>query len=106
VYSATFESDYDFYDAQDGAVFGVDTDVLDLLAYVTDFKPHGASTTRPHKSSFIPRNEWLKLSTEKREEILTKRRMELGCPSTDTSQHRLPYQHALPTHMMFTMLLI
>jgi hypothetical protein len=66
VYSTIFETDDDFYDAQDDAVFGVDTDVSDLLAHVTDFKPHGASTRRPHKSYFIPRDEWLKLSTEER----------------------------------------
>ena len=68
VYSTTIEHDNDFIDAQDGVVFGVDTDVSDLLAHVTDLKPRGNSVTQNNKSSFIPRDEWLKLSlkSEKR----------------------------------------
>jgi hypothetical protein len=88
VYSTAFEHDDDFYDTQDSAVIGVDTNVSDLLAHVTDFKPHDASTTRSHKSYFIPLVEWLKLPTEKREEILAKRRIELGRPSNGNWQHR------------------
>jgi hypothetical protein len=66
---------------------------------VTDLKPPGNSTAQNHKSPFIL-DEWLKRSMEKREEILTKRRMELGRPSNDSSQHRLPTRtvHAHDAH--------
>jgi hypothetical protein len=94
VYSTTIEHGKDFYDAHDGAVFDIDTDVSELLSNVTDFKPHGASTARYHKSSFILRDEWLKLSTEKREVILANRSLELCRTSSSNGQHCLPTRTA------------
>jgi hypothetical protein len=85
-----FNHDADFYGTLDAAVFGVDTDVSNRLAHATYFKPHGTSTARHPKSSFIPRDKWLKLSMGKRQEILAKRRMELGRPSNGHLQHRIP----------------
>jgi hypothetical protein len=80
VYSTTFEHDDDFYDAKYGTAFGVDSNVSDLLAYVTDLKPPGSSVApRPHKSSFIPCDEWLKLA--------------FGRTTNGHLQHRLPTRH-------------
>ena len=67
VYAASIEQDDDFYDAQDGLIFGVDTDVTDIIACATDMRLQGNPSNRNKESPFIPRDEWLKLSPEKRE---------------------------------------
>jgi hypothetical protein len=90
IHSRAIEKDNNFYDANDLAVFGVDTNASNLLAHVPDFTSPGNTTARHHNSSCIPHDEWLQLFTEKREEFLAKRHMELGHPSNGNWQHRLP----------------
>jgi hypothetical protein len=57
------------YDVHSTEVFHVDTDISDIVAHATDIQRKG-------NSSFLPREEWLKLSPEKREELIAKRRKE------------------------------
>jgi hypothetical protein len=57
------------YDAHSTEVYHVDTDISDIVVYETD--------TRPKSNSlFLPREEWLKLSQEKRDELISERRKE------------------------------
>ena len=61
-------------------VFHVDTDLVDIMAYSTTTSN---TSNRPASSSngtspFRPREEWLKISPEKKVEILAKRREERG----------------------------
>jgi hypothetical protein len=71
VYAASVKHDDNFFNAQDGYTYGVDTDVTDILAHATnmDFKG-SASSNRNDKSPFIPREDWLKLMPETPKYIL------------------------------------
>ena len=62
-----------FYDANCTEVFHVDTDVNEIMAYSSNLR-----SVNQTSSSFIPREEWLKLSQEKRDELIAKRRNERG----------------------------
>jgi hypothetical protein len=67
VYATSVEHDDNFFDAQDGYTYVLDTDVTDILAHATDMRFKGsASSNRNDKSLFIPREDWLKLTPEKR----------------------------------------
>ena len=54
------------YDMQDGFIFGVDTDITDIIACASDMRFQGNPSNRNKESPFIPRDEWLKLTLEKR----------------------------------------
>jgi hypothetical protein len=75
VYTTSVEHDENFFDAQDGYTYGVDTGVTDILDQATDMHFKGsASSNCNDKAPFIPREDWLKLTPEMREEIPAKRR--------------------------------
>jgi hypothetical protein len=83
VYAASTTTPDDvYYDADDGYHdFGVDTNVTDFLAYTTNMRYKGSALSK-EKSHFIPRDEWLKLSQEKREEKIGERYTPCQCPSS------------------------
>jgi hypothetical protein len=94
-YAATFTQDDDFYHARDGYTYGVDTDVTNILAHTTtmqfEVKPSGS---RNDKWIFIPREEWLKLSPEKREEIIDTRHNERNAHLVGNQRLNSPVQGA------------
>jgi hypothetical protein len=55
-------------------VFQVDTEITDIMAYATDTSKDGYQG-KP-ASSFIPRDEWNKLSQEQKDRLIAKRRQE------------------------------
>ena len=78
VYASAIVSD-DIDDPQDGEykVFQVDTDISDIMAYATDTNRFGNNRngSKP-TSSFLPREEWDKLTQEERDRLIAKRRQE------------------------------
>jgi hypothetical protein len=72
VYEASIQQGEDiFWDVNDTEIFHVDTDVTEVLAHAADTRARSSHASfGGTNSSFIPRDEWLKLSPEKREEIL------------------------------------
>jgi hypothetical protein len=79
VYAATMENDGEvFYDVNNTETFHVDTDISEILANTSSMRPLAKSTPSGGTSSFIPREEWLKLSKEQRDELVAKRRKERG----------------------------
>ena len=89
VYSSNVEYDNQIYDDHLMEVFHVDTDLSDIMAYSTDnrYTPNRPSTTSNGTSPFLPRDEWMKLSPEKKEEILAKRRKERGHQNGNSSNN-------------------
>lgn len=98
VYAANFEPDDNLYDTNDHHTFGIDTDVTDILAYTTNTRFQGPSGNRNDQSPYLPREEWLKLTPEKREEILTKRRMEKGAQFNGNGTRPTPHMRSVNTH--------
>ena len=100
VYAANIEPDENYYDAVDNYTFGIaDTDVTDILAYTTNTRFQSSSGNRNDKSPFLPREEWLKLTPEKREEILNKWRMEKGAQFNGNSTRSTPqHMRSVNTH--------
>jgi hypothetical protein len=91
VYTTNVEHDDNFFDAQDAYTYGVDTDVTDILAHATDMRFKGsASSNRNDKSPFVPREDWLKLTPEKREDILAKRRAERSSQAGGSLRPNIP----------------
>ena len=76
VYAAALEDDEDaYYDAHHTEVYTLETDVSDILANASNIS-RGRTQPNRNNSSFIPREEWLKLSQEQRDELIAKRRKE------------------------------
>jgi hypothetical protein len=62
---------YDTYSADNGVTYGVKTDVQEILAYAADMRYKAPLVPNKNGDSpFIPRDEWMKLAPEKREEII------------------------------------
>ena len=98
VYAANFEPDDNLSDTNNHHTFGIDTDVTDILAYTTNTRFQRPSGNRNDQSSFLPREEWLKLTPEKREEILTKRRMEKGAQFNGNGTCPTPHLRSVNIH--------
>jgi hypothetical protein len=74
VYAANVTQVDDFYDARDGYTYGVDTAVTNILAHTITMQfKWNPLVNRNDNLIFIPREEWLKLSLQKREKIIATR---------------------------------
>jgi hypothetical protein len=79
--AATSDDDYPFDNIPDGEyeVFKVDTDISDIMAHTTNTNRFGNPQTNGEdksKSNFLPREEWNKLTQEKKDQLIAKRRQE------------------------------
>jgi hypothetical protein len=72
-------TDYPFYDTYNGGheAYPVDTDILGIMANVSDTnRYHSTSNLGKTQSTFLPRNEWDKLSQGQKVQLIAKRRQE------------------------------
>ena len=97
VYAAALESDDEaYYDAHQTELYTLGTDVSEIYANASNTF-QGWSQPNRNNSSFIPREEWLKLSQEQRDELIAKRRKERGAQggtdSSNRNQHRQVHVH-------------
>jgi hypothetical protein len=72
------DGDYPFDDNPDGEyeVFKVDTDISDIMVHASNTNRFGSQQGTGNKSTFLPREEWNKLTQEKKDELIAKRRQE------------------------------
>jgi hypothetical protein len=74
VYTTTVDTDpYTYHDGDEGyAVYNIDTDISDMvMVNSTNTSGDGQNT-----SSFLPRDEWEKLTQEQKDQLIAKRRQE------------------------------
>ena len=95
VYAASVSNDdvdYRFDDTLDGEyeVFQVDTDINDIMAYNTDTNRFGKKYNSGKPSStFLPRDEWNKLTQDQKDRLIAKRRQER---MNNNGNNRNPFQ--------------
>jgi hypothetical protein len=89
VYATGVLYDGEDYEPPDNTSYGIDTDIMEIYANATDTRSRGST-------QFIPRDEWLKLSQERRDEILAKRKNERG--TATPSKPRFPPPRKVNVH--------
>jgi len=103
VYATSIAEEDPFDDNRDGEfeVFQVDTDVSDIMVYNADTNRFGQNRGgTQHKSKYLPREEWNKLSQDQKDAFLEKRRKErFGNSNNPTTGLRQTNQHILEDHV-------
>ena len=99
VYSTTTSNDDDNYQVDNDLkgeyeVFKVDTDVSDILVHSSNStylsnKPKTFPGSEKNKSSFLPRDEWNKLTQDQKDKLIAKRRQEKSGNVPYASTHRV-----------------
>jgi hypothetical protein len=79
-----------FYDVHSTKVYHVDTDFSDIVVHATDTHPKS-------NSLFLPREEWLKLLQEKRDELIAKQHKE-GALQYGSNQFNSPAAQRVNFH--------
>jgi hypothetical protein len=75
VHATNLAVDEDYYSHPDHTLYGIDRDLTKIYANATQTAVPGTSSGT---SQFLPRDQWLKLTQEQRDEILAERRKSMG----------------------------
>jgi hypothetical protein len=94
VYAATMEYNKEVcYDSNNTEIFHVDTDTLEIVANTTTTQSMARSPSIGRNTSFIPQEEWLKISPKQRTELLAKQRKERVVQQGSYQPRNIPVRH-------------